>query len=80
MLDNLKNKADKLGNEFIKELVNVPKIEEKDLHHIKLEIGTKKSDNNKKEASNQSSASVTFGIASNADLPIKTQRKEMGLD
>lgn len=52
MLDNLKNKADKLGNEFIKELVNVPKIEEKDLHHIKLEIGTKKSDNNKKEASN----------------------------
>ncbi len=56
-----------LGNQFIKELVKVPKIENKDLHAIKLEVSTKKSEKNKKDAMKSTSFSANFGIASHAD-------------
>lgn len=80
MIDNLKEKANMLGNQFIKELVKVPKIENKDLHAIKLEVSTKRSEKNKKEQMKSTSFSANFGIASHADQPIKSQRKEMALD
>lgn len=67
IIDNLKEKANMLGNQFIKELVKVPKIENKDLHAIKLEISTKKSDKNKMDASKTTSFSANFGIASYTD-------------
>lgn len=67
MFDNLKEKANMLGNQFIKELIKVPKIENKDLHAIKLEVSTKKGDKNNKDALKNTSFSANFGIASHAD-------------
>lgn len=65
-----------MGNQFIKELVKVPKLEKKDMHSVKFETSTKKFES--KTAA--TSVSAHFGIASNTNEPIMTQRKEMSLE
>ncbi len=76
ILNSLKDKAQLIGNQFIKELVKVPKLEKKDMHSAKFEVFTKKFESK----SAATSLSAQFGIASNTHEPIMSQRKEMNLE
>ena len=66
MFNSLKDKAAALSNEFMKELVNIPKLEKKDMHTFRFEAGTKKFET-KTAASH---LNIHFGIASNSQEPI----------
>ncbi len=76
MFNSLKDKAQAMSNEFMKELVNIPKLEKKDMHIFKFEAGTKKFDT-KNAASH---LNFHFGIASNSQEPILSQRETLGFD